>query len=80
MISHPNIKFPAQAALSRGLAMGFSVNVANFADGYPCPATAGKISAEFLSGLGVAQLRASQLPSAQLSAQLPVMPFPPVSD
>ena len=64
MIPHPNIKVPAQAALSRGLAMGFSVNAANLADGYPCPATAGKISAECFSGFGAAQLRASQLPSA----------------
>ena len=47
------------------------MNTSNFADGDPCPATAGKINTEFFSGLGAAQLRASQLPSAQLSAQLP---------
>jgi hypothetical protein len=65
-----NIKFPAQAALSRGLAMEFSVNASNFADcGDPCPATAGKINTEFFSGLGVAQLRASQLPCAQLACR-----------
>jgi len=75
MISHPNIKFPTQAALSRGLAMEFSVNAANFADGDPCPAAAGKINTEFFSGLGVAQLRASQLPCAQLPALLSVVPL-----
>ena len=70
MISYPNIKFPAQAALSRGLAMGFSVNASNFSDGYPCPATAGKIHVEFINGFGVAQLH-----GAKLSAQLPVVPL-----
>ena len=50
--------------------MEFSVNASNFSDGYPCSATAGKIRAEFFSGLGAAQLR-----GARLSAQLPVVPL-----
>jgi hypothetical protein len=42
VISYPNIKFPAQAALSRGLAMEFSVfdnpkgsNICAYAVGFP---------------------------------------------
>jgi hypothetical protein len=61
VILHPKTKFPAQAALPRGLAMGFSVNAPNLADGHPCPTTAGKLSAPFFIGLGLAQLRRAQL-------------------
>jgi len=44
VIPHPNTKFPAHAALPRGLAVGSSVNAPNLADGHPCPTTAGKLS------------------------------------
>ena len=75
VIPHPNIKSTAQTALPRDLDMGFSVNVANLAYGYICSASVGNTSAEFFSGFGAAQLRAFQLPSAQLPDMPPSASF-----
>jgi hypothetical protein len=50
VIPHTNIKSSAQAALLR-----------TSADGYPCPAAAGKINLELANGLCAAQLPGSAI-------------------
>ncbi len=65
VLPHLNIKSTGHAAHSRGSAIGCTVTTANFSDGYPCPAAAGKIHFECFNGDGLVQMRGAQLPSAQ---------------
>lgn len=66
VLPHLNIKSTGQAAHSRGSAIGFTVTAANFSDGYPCPAGAGKIHFECFNGDGLVQMRGAQFPVMSL--------------